>query len=88
MSGFVTTNIRLPEDLYMELKMKAARERKSMSAVIREKLVTKRDLRRGKKETDNYKMRLLSIKGVWNLEPEIKRNRKQIEKRLERIWNE
>lgn len=36
--NWITTNLRLPEDLYMELKMKAARERKSIAAVIREKL--------------------------------------------------
>lgn len=38
--NWVTTNLGLPENLYMELKMKAARERKSVAAVIREKLVT------------------------------------------------
>ncbi len=37
--NWVTTNLRIPEDTYMELKMKAARERKSVAAVIREKLV-------------------------------------------------
>ena len=37
--SWVTTNIRLPEDLYMDLKLKAAKERKSVAAVIREKLV-------------------------------------------------
>lgn len=36
--NWITTNLRLPEDIYMELKMKAARERKSVAAVIREKL--------------------------------------------------
>ena len=36
--NWITTNLRLPEDIYMELKMKAARERKSIAAVIREKL--------------------------------------------------
>lgn len=36
--NWITTNLRLPEDLYMEFKMKAARERKSVAAVIREKL--------------------------------------------------
>lgn len=36
--NWVTTNIRLPENLYMDLKMKAAKERKSIAAVIREKL--------------------------------------------------
>lgn len=39
--NWVTTNIRLPEDLYMELKMSAAKERKSVAAVIREKLTGK-----------------------------------------------
>ena len=36
--NWITTNLRLPEDLYMDLKFKAARERKSVAAVIREKL--------------------------------------------------
>jgi predicted DNA-binding protein len=36
--NWITTNLRLPEDLYMELKMKAAKERKSVASVIREKL--------------------------------------------------
>lgn len=37
--NWITTNIRLPEDLYMDLKMKAALERKSVASVIREKIV-------------------------------------------------
>jgi predicted DNA-binding protein len=36
--NWVTTNIRLPEDMYMELKMEAAKSRKSVAAVIREKI--------------------------------------------------
>ena len=36
--NWITTNLRLPEDIYIELKMKAAKERKSVAAVIREKL--------------------------------------------------
>mgnify|MGYP001583036850 CR=1 FL=1 len=36
--NWITTNLRLPEDLYMELKLKAARERKSVAAIIRDKL--------------------------------------------------
>ena len=40
--NWITTNLRLPEDLYMELKLKAARERKSVAAVIRERLVNKK----------------------------------------------
>lgn len=40
--NWVTTNIRFPEDLYMELKMEAARKRKSVAAIIREKVVKKK----------------------------------------------
>ena len=36
--NWITTNLRLPEDIYMDLKIKAAQERKSVAAVIREKL--------------------------------------------------
>lgn len=35
----VTTNIRLPEDLWRALKMQAAREGKRMAEIIRERLV-------------------------------------------------
>lgn len=42
--NWITTNIRLPEDLYMDLKLKAARERKSVAAVIREKLSSEKRL--------------------------------------------
>ena len=77
--NWITTNIRLPEDLYMDLKIKAATERKSVAAVIREKLVDK------KKDKESYKKALLSIRGVWDLGPEIKKNRQQVEKRLAKL---
>jgi len=47
--NWITTNIRLPEDLYMDLKMKAARERKSVASVIRAQLLIKE----GKKAKNN-----------------------------------
>lgn len=34
--NWIATNIRFPEDQYMKLKMKAAKERKSVAAIIRE----------------------------------------------------
>lgn len=37
--NWITTNIRLPEDVYMDLKMQAARERKSVAEIIRKKIV-------------------------------------------------
>lgn len=39
--NYVTTNIRIPEDDYLRLKEEAAKKRKSLSAVIREKIGTK-----------------------------------------------
>lgn len=40
--GYVTTNIRLEEEDYLRLKAEAAKRRKSLSAVIREKIVPKK----------------------------------------------
>jgi hypothetical protein len=37
-SNYVTTNIRLPEEDYLRLKEEAAKKRKSLSAIIREKV--------------------------------------------------
>lgn len=34
--NWIATNIRFPEDQYMKLKIKAAKERRSVAAVIRE----------------------------------------------------
>lgn len=36
--NWITTNIRFPEDLYMELKMEAARKRQSVAALVRDRL--------------------------------------------------
>ncbi|MBI2009851.1 MAG: hypothetical protein HYS86_01600 [Candidatus Chisholmbacteria bacterium] len=35
---WVTTNIRFPEDLYVELKLEAARRRTSLASIIRQKV--------------------------------------------------
>lgn len=54
--NWVTTNIRLPDDIYMDLKMKAAKERKSVAAVIREKL--SEDKKIGMKEGEGLLQRM------------------------------
>ncbi len=41
MSNYVTTNIRISEEDYLRLKDEAARKRKSLSAIVREKLTSK-----------------------------------------------
>ena len=40
--NWITTNIRLPEDVYMDLKMTAAKRRTSVSGLIRERLANKK----------------------------------------------
>lgn len=50
--NWITTNIRFPEDVYMDLKMEAARERKSVAEVIREKVATK--MRVKKPDTEKF----------------------------------
>lgn len=39
--NWITTNIRIPEDVYMELKMEAVNRRKSIAAIIRERIEIK-----------------------------------------------
>lgn len=39
--NYVTTNIRLPEEDYLQLKMEAVRKRKSLAAIIRDKIIAK-----------------------------------------------
>ncbi|MEK7577832.1 MAG: hypothetical protein AAB492_04435 [Patescibacteria group bacterium] len=36
--NWITTNIRIPEDVYMDIKMIAAQQRKSVAEIIRERL--------------------------------------------------
>ncbi len=39
--NYVTTNIRIPEEDYLNLKHEAVRQRKSLSAIIRERIRVK-----------------------------------------------
>lgn len=45
MSNYVTTNIRISEEDYLRLKEEAAKRRKSLAAVVREKIGTKEETR-------------------------------------------
>lgn len=45
MSNFVTTNIRILEKDYLRLKQEAAQRRKSLAAIMREKLTVKEKAR-------------------------------------------
>ena len=47
--NWVTTNIRIPEDVYMELKMEAARKRKSVAQIVRDRIAKKSKLQKSSK---------------------------------------
>lgn len=53
MSNYVTTNIRIPEEDYLRLKEEAAKRRKSLAAVVREKIGT-RERGRSKAEVAKF----------------------------------
>ncbi len=78
MSNYITTNIRLLEEDYSRLKEEAFRKRKSLSAVIRDKVSKK------KVDRKNYAKLLISIKGDWFDPKELEENRKQVEEQLKK----
>ena len=51
--NWITTNIRLPEDKYMELKMQAARERTSVAQIIRDRITDKKSAKKKKKNDED-----------------------------------
>lgn len=82
MSDFVTTNIRLPEEDYLRLKAEAAQKRTSLSAVIREKVGSKK-----KMSSKEYAKMLLTLNTDWFTDQdykEYKKNREEGKKRLKR----
>ena len=84
--NYVTTNIRIPEEDYLRLKEEAAKKRTSLSAIIREKVGSKKKI-----SHKDYAKLLLSINTDWFTEKdykEYKKNRQQMEKRVKKLWNE
>ncbi len=76
--NYVVTNIRLLEEDYLRLKEEALKKRKSLSAIIRDKV--------GKKKLTKteYRKKLLSIKGDWFSYAEYKKNRADVAKRFKK----
>lgn len=77
--NYITTNIRIPEDDYLRLKEEAAKRRKSLSFVIREKVAAKKPSKKA------YLKKLLSLKTDWFTEKDYKEyleSRKQLKKRM------
>jgi len=79
MDTYVTTNIRITKDDYLRLKEEAAKQRKSLSAVIREKVSEKKKVAR-----KDYAKLLLSIKSDWFDASEIADNRRQVEEQIKK----
>lgn len=50
--NYVTTNIRIPEEDYLRLKVEAAKKRKSFSAMVRERLTIQNNY--SKLKVDNF----------------------------------
>lgn len=63
--NYVTTNIRISEEDYLMLKAEAAQKRKSLSAIVREK-VTRRNKKYSDKEADRLmkSLRVLAKKNA------------------------
>lgn len=79
--NWITTNLRIPENLYMELKMKAALERKSVAAVIREKL-SEDKLKENNTDELIYNLKQLGKK-ITNENPGLNLTKNLIEMRYE-----
>ncbi|OGH36950.1 MAG: hypothetical protein A2905_01035 [Candidatus Levybacteria bacterium RIFCSPLOWO2_01_FULL_36_10] len=80
MKNYVTTNIRISEEDYLRLKQEAAKKRKSLSAIIREKVSEK-------KPSCNYAKMLLTLNTDWFKDKdykEYKKSRMQLKKRAKK----
>lgn len=82
MTNYVVTNIRLPEEDYLRLKAEAAVTRKSLSAVIRERVGAK------KISKEAYIKKLLSLKTDWFTDKDYqdyKKMRVDLKKRAKKL---
>lgn len=68
---WVTTNIRIPKDVYNKLKEEAFKQKKSFSALVREKIGAKKGVG-SKKEVERF------MKDLAKLRAEITRQNKGI----------
>lgn len=51
--NFITTNIRIPEEVYMEIKLEAAKRRKSFAFIVRERIIDSlKESKRTKNKSD------------------------------------
>lgn len=79
---WISTNIRFPKEEYMELKIEAARLRKSLAALIRERVIKKKRIKRTNIEKELRKLDKLA-KENSRQNPGISFSEKLIEMRYE-----
>jgi len=80
---WITTNIRFPKDVYMELKMEAAKQRLSVAQVIRERISKKSEANKNRK-TEKLMKELKKIADEnAKLNPGVSFSEKLIEMRYE-----
>ncbi|EKD62782.1 MAG: hypothetical protein ACD_52C00057G0002 [uncultured bacterium] len=72
--NWVTTNIRLPEDLYVDLKILAAKRRKSVAAIIRERLFAK-TMTSSKRWPQDYLANLKGLLGIKDVAAYLEKER-------------
>ncbi len=76
--NWITTNIRFPEDQYMELKMEAARTRKSFAALVRERVTTPKPLNKKATKTKSDKSVAKFMREIRKLAKETAKQNKGI----------
>jgi hypothetical protein len=80
---WITTNIRFPEDMYMDLKMEAAKKRTSVAEVVRNKIEAK-NKKKKKINVEKFMQELKEIAKMNDREnPGISFSEKLIEMRYE-----
>ncbi len=81
------TYLYLPEELNRKIEKASHLNGKSKAEVIRIALEEGLESKR-LKNREIYLQKLLSMKGGWISEKEIRKNRDDMEKRLKKLWNE
>ncbi len=60
--NYITTNIRIPEEDYLRLKMEAVNKRTSLAGIIREKITSKKK----REKSSGYLMRKIRVRAAHN----------------------
>lgn len=81
------TYLYIPDELNRKIEKASRLNGKSKAEVIRTAIEEGLESKK-LKTREIYLKKLLSIKGGWISEKEIKKNRDDMEKRLKKLWNE